>query len=1019
MDYFFRKSQYLFILSLCVIISFQELSAQSTAIETTVDATYNKAVDHYERGEFILAFPLFEQVYIQQHAEDKLPYSTASRNLFFYIYDCLLRLDKDQAEEPAMHFIEREDPVIRKNRLSYQLAAFYFRRGDYQSAMEYDARAGVEGLSRAEINISKFRKAYGLFYFKRYEEAKQIFESIIQIRNHPHYADAQYYYGFIMYEKNDYKSALNAFEEVRTHPKYTTKVPYYLTSVYFNTGASDKAIQEGEAALKRSDIESKNEIRRLLGHIYYDRRKYELALPLLESYVAGQSKVGRDVYFELHDVYYRLRKYDKAIAGLKQLSEGQDKLSQFAMYILADAYLQTGQKEKARNAFSFAASNNSDSVQKEVSLFMLGKLSAETGYQGEAITTLQQFIHDYPQSNYNSEAKELLVGLLAASNNYKDALALLETMDKPTEKVKKIIPVIQFGRAAEWLNDQQFEDAELLLDNILKTTDNVSVLPLAEFWKGELTFRKGDTESAKKYYLSFLKSGHKGQGEANVRTANYNVAYCYLKAGQYLSALSHFEKAIPSIKSDAGVFEQDAYIRQADCHFMLKQFPQAKAAYQKVIEFKWKNADYATYQKALIIGINNSKAKIEILKSMEFNYPTSTLLGEAVMEIAKTLMAEERFKEAIPYLNAVAQSDTSHPYHLDALLQLATAWYNIDEDEKALAQYQRIIQEAPYSAAAEEAMENIKTIYLQSGRSDLYEEQMRAWGKEISVLEADSLAYASVELKLAADDCKAVIKLAEQYLKRFPEGMHVLDALFHKSECYFRNNDKPAALKGYQEICAKGNSSYMDKAAMIVARTYFFDLKDYAGALFYYELLYQYAANEDQKTEALRGSIRCLYHTKNADKGASVARELLLMKNASTDDKALSYLMMGRNEQLTGSKEKAIASYKQTLSLHKGEWAAEAGYARAYCLYELKQYENAEKAAFEVVNKSGSYTAWVTRSYLLLGDIYWAQQDYFNAKATYQSVADHTIDSGLKKEASDKLDQVKAAEQKDSKIIHP
>jgi tetratricopeptide (TPR) repeat protein len=382
-------------------------------------------------------------------------------------------------------------------------------------------------------------------------------------------------------------------------------------------------------------------------------------------------------------------------------------------------------------------------------------------------------------------------------------------------------------------------------------------------------------------------------------------------------------------------------------------------------------------------------------------------------------MSEERFREAIPYLNAVAQRDTAHPYHLEALLQLATAWYNLDEDDKALAQYQRIVEAAPYSSAAEEAMENIKTIYLQSGRSEAYEAQMRAWGKEVGALEADSLAYAALELKLASDDCKSVIALAGQYLKRFPEGIHATDALFHQSECYMRNNDKVSALKGYEAICEKGNNPYIEKAAGIVARMYFFDLKDYAGALPYYERLYEYAGNESQKTEALRGSLRCLYQIKNVDKGAAVARDLLLMKEATTDDKALSHLMIGRYEQQFGNKEKAMVSYKQTLTLNKGEWAAEAGYARAVCLYELKQYDNAEKAAFEVINKSGSYTGWVTRSYILLGDIYGAQKDYFNAKATYQSVADHAKDEMLKQEAADKLNQVKALEEKDSKIINP
>jgi tetratricopeptide (TPR) repeat protein len=991
--------------------------AQSTAMDTDPAAGYNRAVDFYQRGVYALALPVFQHYFLLHYADDRMPYNTEARNCAFYIYDCLLKLDKEQITEEARAFIEQEDPVVRKNQLSYQLAAYYFRRDDFQNSMEYDARAGIEGLNNEQIGISKFRKAYALFHFKRYAEAKPIFVSIIQVPRHPHYADAHYYNGFIAYQDNDYKTALHSFEMVRTNPKYASKVPYYLTSLYFNTGAPDRAVQEGEAALQKADIEFKNDIRRLLGHIYYDRRKYEQALPHLEAYVAAQPKVGRDVYFELHDTYYRLKKYDKAIAGMKQLSGGTDKLSQFAMYILADAYLQTGQKENARNAFSFAANNNSDSLQKEVSFFMYGKLSAELNYQGEAITTLKKFIEDYPQSVYKNEAKELLIGLMAASNNYKEALAMLETIQAPSEQTKKIIPVVKFGRATEMLNDQQLSEAEVLLDEVMQLPYNETVLPLVHYWKGELAYKSGNISAATNFYQLFIKSGHKGQGEANIKSAHYNLGYCYLKSVNYAAALQQFEKAVPSVKQSSTVFEQDGYVRQADGHFMLKQYTQARNIYQKVIDYGWRNADYATFQKAMIAGISSSKTKIDLLKSMETNYPTSSLLGEAVMEIAKTLMSDERFREAIPYLSAVVQSDTSHPYHTEALLQLGIAWYNLDEYDKAITQFNHILTTTPYASAAEEALENLKSIYLETGQPEKYEEQMRLLGREVSASQADSLAFAAVELKLAADDCKGVVQAATQYLKRFPEGNHMIDAWYYQSECYMALKDKERAIKGYVEICSKENNPHMGKAALIVARYYFFDRKDYAAAQPYFELLHQYAVTDDQKFESLRGNLRCLYQMKQYEKGALVARELISMKLASTDDKALSQLIIGRFEQQQLRYDKAITAFKQTVSLNKGEWAAEAGYALSVCFFDQQQYESAEKAAFDVIKKSGSYAYWVTKSYILLGDIFYAQKDYFNARATYQSVADNAKDADLKKEAGDKLARVTEEEQKDSNII--
>jgi lipopolysaccharide biosynthesis regulator YciM len=76
----------------------------------------------------------------------------------------------------------------------------------------------------------------------------------------------------------------------------------------------------------------------------------------------------------------------------------------------------------------------------------------------------------------------------------------------------------------------------------------------------------------------------------------------------------------------------------------------------------------------------------------------------------------------------------------------------------------------------------------------------------------------------------------------------------------------------------------------------------------------------------------------------------------------------------------------------------------------------AEKAAFETINKSGSYDYWVTKGYILLGDIYFRQKDYFNAKATFQSIVDNTINAELKNEAQEKLSRVTEEEGKSSKV---
>ena len=79
-------------------------------------------------------------------------------------------------------------------------------------------------------------------------------------------------------------------------------------------------------------------------------------------------------------------------------------------------------------------------------------------------------------------------------------------------------------------------------------------------------------------------------------------------------------------------------------------------------------------------------------------------------------------------------------------------------------------------------------------------------------------------------------------------------------------------------------------------------------------------------------------------------------------------------------------------------------------------FPNAEKAGLEVIKVTGSYDYWVAKAYILLGDVYLQQKDYFNAKATYQSVANNATIPELKKEAQDKLSRAINEEQQNSKV---
>ena len=104
------------------------------------------------------------------------------------------------------------------------------------------------------------------------------------------------------------------------------------------------------------------------------------------------------------------------------------------------------------------------------------------------------------------------------------------------------------------------------------------------------------------------------------------------------------------------------------------------------------------------------------------------------------------------------------------------------------------------------------------------------------------------------------------------------------------------------------------------------------------------------------------------------------------------------------------------IGLGKSEYAAEARYRIAEILLAQNKLPEAEKAGFEVVNKAGSYDYWITKAYILLGDVYYQEKDYFNAEATLKSITENATYADLKKEAQGKLDIVVAEKNKNSKV---
>lgn len=990
--------------------------SQPTFAVTDPELKYKEVKEYFSREQYALAYPLIKELKSAYPANTATDHAYLNDDILFFEIVCELKLMQPVGKDNAERYIATVNNQPRNEQVSFHLAHYYFVLDDFENAIRYFDRAGYENLNNSQIADAKFEKAYAYFNGKKFANAKPLFYEIQQIRDHKYYIPANYYYGFISYGEGQYAEALKSFKLVETHDDYKGVVPYYIAEIYYFQGKKDEALAYGESVLAQgSSVYYEQQLKLLTGQLYFEKQQFKKALPLLRDYVAVSDKVSKEVLYELSFCYYKENRFEEAIEGFKQLSNERDSMGQNSMYLLGDLYLQTGQKANARNAFLFCANNNSNAKQQRVSRFNYAKLSYELGYQDVALNEMKKYLKEYPGSEYDTEAREILVSLLANTNNFSDALALYESYEKPTPSMQKVYPRILYGKAIEYLNDQQLGFAETLLDKVLANSLSGKIIPYANFWKGEIAYRQQRYDDAIRLLGLYLQSGAEAQGEANPLTARYNTAYSFLQKENYKQALSYFQQVAVKSSATASLIEQDAYIRSADCLFMLKDFAKAGSMYDQVINNAQPQGDYALYQKAMIAGIKNSNEKVKILNSISRQYPKSGLLQEVNMETALTYLADEKFRDAIPYLdNIIASSDGG--LKPKAYLKLGLAYYNSNDNKKALSNYQALIKAYPQSPESAEAMGIIKDIYVEEGKPDEYLDLMRKYGINVSVSEADSLTYTAGLMKYEKNDCQAAIAGFDNYISRYPNGSYILDAQFMRSICHQKNKEYQQALKGYDFIFSKGLNKYFEKATLEAARISYFELKDYSAAKKYFESLRLNAVNQDNLLEALRGLVRSYYLMKDYSQANDASRELLSKKGISTDDKSIGFLVLGKSQQLANDCNAAISSFKSAAAINKSSWGAEARYEMASCQFLLGNLAASEKAAMSVIRETGSYDVWVTRSYILLGDIFMKQKDYFNAKATYESVAQHAAITELKAEARQKLDAAIEEEKQHSKI---
>lgn len=993
--------------------------AQQTTVFTEANQAYKRGMAFYDQGLFANAQDEFENAVtlLLPVNEDESELLRTKSELYYA--KTAVELNQPDGEKLILDFIRRYSPDPIANQALIDLADYYYKAKDYDKAIEYYSKVPINSMPREQRAEAKFKLGYSFFVKKQFANAKNNFRDIKDIQG-DYYYPTNYYLGLCYFFEGDYDNAIRSLRISEGDAAYKSRIPYYITQIYFAERRYDELIAYGEPKLNERGVQNDKEIRQLIGQSYFEKGNYEKAVGYLEYYAERTGRMREEEFYQLGYAQYQTGAYQKAIGNFEELSTVDSKLAQYAMYYLADCYLKLNQKASARTAFATAKRMEYDKAIQEEALYNYAKLSYELKDPREAIASLQDIP---PTSRYYNEAQALMSEIFLTYRDYQQALRILEGMTNKTPQLRESYQKVAYFRGLQLLRENDIEGAKVHLAKSLQDPVDTKTRALAIYWQGDIAQREKDYAGSIRYmtqYLTLAKSLSNMPDEASLFTANYVQGYNYLKQENYTAALGFFQESVTGIKRNLNFIASttvkndilgDATVRAGDCYFKRNQYAQAVQYYDEAIDRKYSGFVYALYQKAIIEGLQkNTTEKILALEQIANQYPNSEFADDALLQLGMTYQQIGQSNQAIPPLRKlITDYKGKTPLINQALIRLGLITYNQNNAEGAINYYKQIFSNNPTPEEASLALAALEEIYVDDlGRADDYFAFLETIpGYKVDNIARDSVNFKVAEVQYQNGNYERAADLFTDYIRKYPNGRYLLDAHYERGESYAVLKRYDSALADYEFVVDRGQSRYYAKAlekGAIIAYNY---SQDFAKAYNLYSKLEVAATSTDLRFEAQLGALRSAYRTGNSQAVYELANKVANNPSANQGQIATANFYLGKVAFDRKDYDNALTAFQRVLTQSDNEQTAEARYLIAYIYYLKRDLDRAQQICINANKESSAYPYWVAKSVILLSDILKEKGDLYNARAALEALLEnYEGDQTLIQEAQTKLSQL-------------
>ncbi len=980
--------------------------AQFTQTNVAPERYYQEGLDLFDKKQYGAAQQALRQ-YMQtappRVGEQSGPAASSGRAQrladaeYYYAVSGLYLLHPD-AEGLILAFAEQHPAHPRAAVAYFELAKFYFDQQNYAQASTYFQRVAPANLSAAQRAESDFKLAYSFFQLKDYAQARPLFDRNKQENSSYRYASA-YYAGYLAFRAGEYAAARRDLTTAAENEAYRGVVPAVLTQIYYKEGDYDGLIAYATQVLQQKPPpQSADEIELLTGDAYYQKQEYKAASTYFGQYAAAhKGKIEPDLQYKIGFADYKEGDYKNAIPNLRAVAGRRDSLGQNAAYHLGLSYLQAGQKTQALAAFDAARQSAIQKNLAENATLRYAQVEAELGNQPEVIAALRDFHRQFPRSKSQPVVDQLLSEALLSGTDYQQALTYLEGLGNDRgATLNGTYQRVAYAQAATLYNAGDYSQALPLLDKSLRYPQDDALRAAAQVLRGEIYSVGQQYPEAIAAYAAAARSARQGGVSADetqyVQLARYGLGYAFYNTKQYAQAQPQFQAYLKDPAAQpADPNYYDATLRLGDTYYVAKDYNSALAQYEKVIQAGAPDKDYAYYQKGVTLGLLGRPAEAQqTLAALLQSSPNSRYAEQAGFQQAQLAFQAGDYGPAAEGFTRLIQNRPTSSLLPDAYQRRGVAYANLEQPDQAVLDFQKVLADYPRSPAAQRALYGLQESLAALGRNEEFDQALANFKAQ----NPNSKATESVEFEAAkslylAEKYAQALPRVRAYLQQYPANALAPDARFILADSYLKTGDAAQALPLLKAVVAENKSEFVNRAVGRVADLEL-ENKNYPEAIKYYDRLRQASGNRREVATATLGLLRAYYESGDYQKARATATDLRALAGATASATNTALLYQGKADFKLNNLDQAATELTAAVAAAPSDvTGAEAQYTLAEVLFKQQQYDAAITEAFKVNSNYGAYPLWQGRAFLLLADVYTAQRDFFQARATLNSVIDN------------------------------